>query len=142
MNWFFSILSIITGLLPIAQKIGSLWESSAGFGAILNEIAKSPALAQLEAIGAELWPAAEKTVQKVLAAIHLGYPTATKWIQTSLNAIQLTGYIHFGAPLAVDGLFGPKTFAAVVVLQAKLGLPATGAVAQAEYDAINKLTGH
>lgn len=138
---FATILTLVTGLLPLALQIGKLWESSAGFNAILNVVLSSPAIAQLEAVGAALWPAADKAVQQVLAAIHLGYPAATKWVQTALNAIQLTGYIHFGAPLVVDGIFGPKTFAAVVVLQAKLGLPATGAVTQAEYDAINKLIG-
>jgi hypothetical protein len=38
-------------------------------------------------------------------------------------------------------MFGPKTFAAVVVLQAKAGLPVTGAIAEAEYAVINKLIG-
>lgn len=135
------IVSLITGLIPVATQIGHLWQSSAGFGAIASAILKSTALKDLEAFGAAMWPNADAAIQKVLAAIHLGYPDATKWIQTSLNTIQATGYIKFGDSLLTDGKFGPKTFAAVVVLQAKLGLKATGAVADAEYAAINKLTG-
>jgi len=134
-----SIVSLVSGLIPIATQIGQLWQSSAGFGAIANAIMKSPALKSLEEFGASLFPSADKKIQAVLAAVHLGYPESTKWAQTSLNIIQTTGFITFGTPLVVDGMFGSKTFAAVVVLQAKLGLPVTGAIAEAEYTAINKL---
>jgi peptidoglycan hydrolase-like protein with peptidoglycan-binding domain len=134
-----AIVSLISGLIPIATEIGHLWENSAGFGAIATAIMKSPALKALEEFGASLFPSADKKIQAVLAAIHLGYPESTKWVQTSLNAIEKTGFIKFGDPLVVDGQFGPKTFAAVVVLQAKLGLHVTGAVAEVEYTAINKL---
>ena len=136
-----AIVSLVSGLIPIATQIGQLWESSAGFGAIATAIMKSPALKSLEDFGAALFPSAAKAIQPVLAAIHLGYPQSTTWAQTALNAIQATGFISFGTPLVVDGQFGPKTFAAVVVLQAKLGLPVTGAIAEAEYTAINKLIG-
>lgn len=134
-----SVISLITGLIPLAQKIGQIWESSGGFAAIAREIMGSPALKSLEEIGAQLFPLAAKEVQKVLAAIHLGYPTATKWLQQSLNALERAGVINFGDPLKEDGIFGPKTFAAVVVLQAKAGIKPTGAVADAEYAAINSL---
>jgi peptidoglycan hydrolase-like protein with peptidoglycan-binding domain len=136
-----AIVSLVSGLIPIATQIGQLWQSSAGFGAIATAILKSPALKSLEEFGASLFTSADKKIQAVLAAIHLGYPESTKWAQTALNTIQTTGYIAFGAPLIVDGMFGPKTFAAVVVLQAKAGLPVTGAIAEAEYAVINKLIG-
>jgi lysozyme family protein len=99
----------------------------------------SPALKSLEQFGAELFPSVDKGIQKVLAAIHLGYPQATKWIQTSLNTLQALHFISFGDPLVVDGVFGPKTFAAVVVLQAKAGLKTTGAVTEGEYAVINRV---
>jgi peptidoglycan hydrolase-like protein with peptidoglycan-binding domain len=134
-----AILSLVAGLIPIATKIGQLWQSSAGFSAIAQAIASSSAITELESVGAAIWPAADKAVQKVLAAIHLAAPQSTQWAQTSLNTIQAAGVISFGAPLVVDGVFGPKTFAAVVVLQAKVGLKPTGAVADAEYKAINAL---
>jgi len=141
LNWAMMLVSLFTGLLPVVKKIGEAWEASAGFGKIGEIIATVPpsTLKTLEQAGAALFPSADKAVQKILAAIHLGYPDSTKWLQTALNKIQGTGYIHFGDPLAVDGDFGPKTFAAVVTLQAKLGLKATGAVTAAEYEAINKL---
>ena len=136
------ILSLVTGLLPLATQIGQLWENSAGFAKIAATLLNSPALKSLEEVGAAMFPGVDKAIQTVLAALHLAYPQSTKWIQTSLNAIQSLGVIKFGDPLVVDGLFGPKTFAAVVVLQAHLGLKVTGAVTDLEYAAINKLLGH
>lgn len=136
-----SIISLITGIIPLATQIGKAWEASSGFGkiaGILNALSM-PAAKSLEEIGAEMFPKAAAAVQKVLAAIHLGYPTATKWIQTALNAGQSLGYISFGAPLVVDGIFGPKTMAAVEALQTKLGVSANGAVTEAEYAALNLL---
>ena len=140
-SWIMTLVSLLTGLIPLATKIGALWEGSAGFGKIADLLASaSPTLLKtLQQVGAAMFPSVDAQAQKVLAAIHLGYPEATKWVQASLNAIQATGYIHYGDPLVIDGDFGPKTFAAVVTLQAKLGLKATGAVTAAEYEAINKL---
>jgi peptidoglycan hydrolase-like protein with peptidoglycan-binding domain len=134
-----AIVSLFSTLLPIVSQVAQLWKTSAGFGAIAKVILTSPAAADLAAVGAAMFPAADKAIQAVLAAIHLGVPDATKWVQGGLNAAQNLGFIKFGPGLVVDGHFGPKTFAAVVVLQAKLKLPATGAVADAEYAALNLL---
>lgn len=139
MSWAIigSIVSLFATFLPLVPQITQLWKSSAGFPAIASVIMASPAAADLVAIGAALFPSADKPIQAVLAAIHLGVPEATKWAQNALNAAEKIGFINFGPALAVDGQFGPKTFAAVVVLQARLGVPATGAVAAAEYAALN-----
>lgn len=137
MNWQV-ILSAIMGIVELAPKIKALWDSSAGFGKIA-QLLTSPALRGLEQIGVELFPKADAAVQKVLAAIHLGYPDSTKWVQRALNAGQSLGFIDFGAPLVVDGIFGPKTKAAVAALQAKLGIKITSAVTEAEYAALNLL---
>jgi hypothetical protein len=134
-----NVVSLVAGLLPLVQKIAALWQNSAGFSAIASAILDSPALKDFEAAGVALFPAAEKKIQAVLAAIHIGVPDATKWVQTALNAAQTAGYIHFGDPLEVDGEWGLKTFAAVVVLQAKLGIKVTGAVTDLEYKALNLL---
>lgn len=134
-----AIITLITGLIPLATQIGQVWEQSGGFNkiaGILNALS-SPAAKSLEQIGAQMFPKAAAAVQKVLAAIHLGYPQATKWVQVALNAAQSVGYIHFGAPLVEDGIFGRKTMAAVAALQAKLGVKATSAVTEVEYAALN-----
>ena len=139
MSWTIiaSIISLFTTFVPLIPQITALWQSSAGFPAIAAVIAASPAAANLAAVGAAMFPSVDKSIQAVLAAIHLGVPDATKWAQTALNAAQKMGFINFGPALAVDGQFGPKTFAAVILLQAKLGIPATGAIAAAEYTALN-----
>jgi peptidoglycan hydrolase-like protein with peptidoglycan-binding domain len=139
MSWAIigAIVSLFSTFLPLIPQITHLWQTSAGFDAIAKVIASSPAAADLAAVGAALFPGAEKSIQAVLAAIHLGVPEATKWVQTALNAAQKIGFINFGPALVLDGKFGPKTFAAVVVLQSKLGVHVTGAVAGAEYAALN-----
>jgi peptidoglycan hydrolase-like protein with peptidoglycan-binding domain len=139
MNWAIigSVVSLFTTFLPLVSQITQLWKSSAGFSAIASVILKSPAAADLAAVGAQMFPSADKTIQAVLAAIHLGIPEATKWAQTALNAAEKLGFVNFGPALVVDGKFGPKTFAAVVLLQSKLGVPTTGAIATAEYAALN-----
>ena len=141
MNWAVigSVVSLFTTFLPLVSQITQLWKSSAGFPAIADVIMKSPAAVDLAAVGAQMFPAADKAIQSVLAAIHLGVPEATKWVQTALNTAEQLGFIGFGPALVVDGKFGPKTFAAVVLLQSKLGVPTTGAVASAEYTALNLL---
>lgn len=131
------IITVIAGLLPIVAQIAQLWQASAGFPAIAKVIASTPIAQSLETLGAELFPSAAKLIQPVLAAIHLGVPDATKWVQGGLNAAQTMGFIKFGPALVVDGEFGLKTFAAVVVLQARLKVPVTGAVADIEYAALN-----
>jgi peptidoglycan hydrolase-like protein with peptidoglycan-binding domain len=134
-----TIIAAITGLVSLASTIKGLWDSSAGFAAIGHAVSNSPAVKAIEELGASMFPAAAKEIQKVLAAIHLGYPDATKWVQKALNAGETLGFVSFGAPLVVDGIFGPKTMAAVRALQTKLRVPTTGAVADAEYAALNLL---
>ena len=136
-----TIIGAITSFLPIAQKIGALWQSSAGFAKIGEEVASAApsALKMIDEFAAQMWPAAEKKVQQVLGALHLWAPQSTRWVQQALNAAQAMGFIHFGDPLAEDGIFGNKTFAATVILQNKLGLKITGAVTDLEYKALNLL---
>jgi len=136
-----TIINALIGFLPVAQKVAKLWHDSAGFSAISEAVAgAAPAvLKTIDDWAAQMFPSVEAAARRVLGAIHMWAPQSTQWVQTSLNTIQSTGLIHFGDPLVVDGIFGNKTFAAVVVLQTKLGLKITGAVQQAEYDAINKL---
>ncbi len=134
-----TIISAITSFLPIAQKIAALWQNSAGFTKIADEVASAApsALKMIDEFASQMWPAVEKKAQQVLGALHLWAPQSTRWVQQALNAAQAMGVIHFGDPLAEDGIFGNKTFAAVVVLQNKLGLKITGAVTDLEYKALN-----
>jgi len=134
-----TIISAITSFMPIAQKIGVLWQSSAGFTKIAEQVvtAAPAAIKAIDEWAAQQFPAIEAGARRVLGALHMWVPESTKWVQRALNAAQIMGLIKFGDPLVEDGIFGNKTFAAVVVLQAKLGLKITGAVTDAEYKALN-----
>jgi len=137
-----TIIAAISSFLPLAGKIAALWQSSAGFTKIADEVATAApsALRMIEDFAGQMWPAVEKKVQQVLGALHLWAPDSTKWVQEALNAAQALGFIKFGPPLAVDGIWGNKTFAAVVALQTRLGVPVlTGAVTDLEYKALNAL---
>ena len=85
-----TIIGAITSFLPIAQKIGALWQSSAGFAKIGEEVASAApsALKMIDEFAAQMWPAAEKKVQQVLGALHLWAPQSTRWVQQALNAAQ------------------------------------------------------
>lgn len=132
------IISAVTGLIELAGQIKKLWDSSAGFAAIGKLVAASPEAHAIEELGAAMFPSAVKAVQKILVAIHLGYPDSTRWVQKALNAGQALGFFSFGMPLLVDGLFGPKTMAAVHALQVRLKIdPANSTVQEAEYAALN-----
>lgn len=132
------IIAAVTGLVGLAAQIKKLWDGSAGFVAIAKVVDASPAVHAIEALGAAVFPNAVKAVQKVLVAIHLGHPDSTRWVQQALNAGMALGFFSFGIPLVVDGAFGPKTMAAVHVLQVKLKIdPANSMVQEAEYAALN-----
>ena len=75
----------------------------------------------LETIGAQFFPKAASEIHIAAAAISAFDPSATKWIQGSINSIVVPS-----PNLVVDGQYGPKTRAAVEQLQAKLGLKVDG----------------
>ena len=64
---------------------------------------------------------------------------AAAWIQAALNVAETAGAVSFGAQLAVDGIWGPKSMAALKAFQTHLGIPATGMFADAETAALQAL---
>ena len=130
MNWT-AILGVISGLLPVFSQILSAWNSPAPtLPAISNIVASlSPAnIATLEAIGASIFPKLPQTLQAAAAALQVAHPSAISYVQGSLNVLQAAGLISFGAPLATDGVWGPKTTAAAEAAEAKAGITLTGAI--------------
>lgn len=75
----------------------------------------------LQTLGAELFPQASATLQKVGGVVAAFDPNTTKWLQGSLNSI-----LALSPPLVVDGMYGPKTTAAVQQVQKQLGLTVDG----------------
>jgi len=117
-------------LIPlIVQSIGTIKAiidvASDNEGIVTNIRQSVPGLASLlENVGGTLFPKVKAQLRIAAGAMAAFDPNITKWVQGSLNALLAdeTGYV----PLVVDGLYGPKTRAAVEQLQAKLGLTVDG----------------
>lgn len=141
MNWMSLLIGILPSLLQLAPQIIAAWNTPTNQGiakvtAVIQKTNLAPVLAQ---IGAAVFPKLAPELQAAAAALIHAHPNNTSYAQEALNLIQSTGYMKFGVPLVVDGLWGPKTMAAVEALQTKLGLPVNGFLADAEYQAIGGL---
>lgn len=80
-----------------------------------------PLVAILEDVGTQLFPKAASSLRLVGGVIAAFDPNVTKWVQGSLNTL-----LSPSPNLAVDGIYGPRTRAAVERLQEKLGLVVDG----------------
>jgi peptidoglycan hydrolase-like protein with peptidoglycan-binding domain len=80
-----------------------------------------PLMPVLEQAGAKLFPQAASTLHAVAGAIAAFDPNTTKWLQGALNAV-----VTPSPNLVVDGIYGPRTAAAVSALQKQLGLKVDG----------------
>lgn len=140
MNWI-DLLPSILSLVSEIPAIKAAWDASplGGFAAVVNVVQKSPVVGTLADIGSQLFPNLNPTLHAAAAALVVAHPNNTAWAQTSLNLLASTGYFSLVKPLVVDGIWGPKTMAAVEAVQAKLGLPVNGFIADAEYTAISSL---
>lgn len=140
MNWLSLIPSIIT-LIGEIPAIKSAFDSVAtgGIQAVAAVVQKSPLAGTLADIGGQLFPKLSPELHAAAAALVIAHPNNTSWLQSALNVLSSTGYITLAAPLVVDGIYGPKTTAALELIQQKLGLPVNGMMVDAEYNAIAAL---
>lgn len=140
MNWQF-IIALLPSIIQVAHDIIGAWESSANQGLQkVADVVKNTKIEQdLAALGAAAFPKLAPELQAAAAALAVAHPNNTSWIQSGLNVLKSTGYISFGADLAVDGIVGPKTIAAITALEQKAGLPVTAAITDQVYNAIQTL---
>lgn len=80
-----------------------------------------PLVPFLEQVGEALFPAAAPVLRLVGGVFAAFDPNVTKWLQGALNAL-----VNPSPNLVVDGIYGPKTRAAVEQLQKQLGLVVDG----------------
>lgn len=118
-----SILSYIQLAIQFGPAVKAIIDEATSNDDLITKLEKGvPVLGPLIAsLGAELFPNAAPTLQKVGAVVAAFDPNTTKWLQASLNAI-----LSLSPALVVDGIYGPKTMAAVQQLQTKLGLTVDG----------------
>ena len=141
MNWIALLASFVPALVQLIPQIVSAWTRSSGNGLakVTAVVQSTPIAATLADIGAKLFPTLTPELHAAAAALVHAHPDNTAYVQDTLNFISSTGYIKLPAPLVVDGSWGPKTKAAVEMLQTKLGVPATGFFVDAEYSALSVL---
>lgn len=127
------IFSIIQIAIQYGPTIKSIIDEAVTNDDILTKVeALGPEVGGLiGTLGSQLFPQASPTLQKVGGVIAAFDPNTTKWLQGSLNAL-----LSPSPNLTVDGKYGPKTTAAIIQLQTKLGLAPDGIAGQLTQAAI------
>lgn len=117
------VLAIIQLAAGLAPTVKSILDSATGNESIVTKIKEvsAPLAGLLETVGGTLFPKAAPALRIAAGAIASFDPDVTKWLQGSLNSL-----LDPSPNLVVDGLYGPKTRAAVELLQAKYGLRIDG----------------
>ncbi len=129
MDW----MTLIPVIVSAASTIKSIIDVANSNEEIITKIKDAvPQLARLLGeYGSKLFPKVSPELQVAAAAMAAFDPNITKWIQGSLNAL-----VDPSPALVVDGIYGPKTRAAVETVQAKLGLEVDGWAGQLTQAAI------
>lgn len=119
MNW----LSLIPMLMSGASAINSIVTIAQGNSDIVTKIREVlPHLAEpLESLGGLLFPAVKPELRIAAVAMTQYDLDLNKWLQAGLNA-----FVTPSPNLVVDGIYGPKTGAAVASLQKQLGMTVDG----------------
>ena len=115
-----SILQLAAGLAPTVKSILDAATGNESIVAKIKDIS-APLAGILETVGETLFPKAAPALRIAAGAMAAFDPDVTKWLQGSLNAL-----LDPSPGLVVDGLYGPKTRAAVEQLQTKFGLRVDG----------------
>lgn len=117
-------LAILQLALQYGPMIKSIIDEASTNDDIITKVRTivSPVLiTALETQGAAAFPKAAPAIHILGGVIASFDPNVTKWLQKELNTI-----LALTTPLVVDGIYGPKTTAAVEQLQVKLGLKVDG----------------
>lgn len=117
------VLAIVQLAASLAPTVKSILDAATGNESIVTKIKdiSAPLAGILETVGETLFPKAAPALRVAAGAMAAFDPDVTKWLQGSLNAL-----VDPSPNLVVDGLYGPKTRAAVELLQAKYGLRIDG----------------
>ena len=129
-----NILTIVQEVVAFAPAVKAIIDEAESNDSLLQKIESlSPTLGSIiSSLGAELFPQASATLQKVGGVIAAFDPNTTKWLQASLNSV-----LSLNPPLAVDGQYGPLTKAAVQQFQTTYKLTVDGIAGTITQAALN-----
>lgn len=119
MDW----LALIPTLMSAASAVNTIITIAQGNSDVVTKVRETlPHLAgPLEAIGGLLFPAVKPELRIAAVAMTQYDTDLNKWVQAGLNA-----FVTPSPNLVVDGIYGPKTKAAVEALQKQLGMTVDG----------------
>ncbi len=119
MDWF-TIIPLVIRYGPIVKDIIDEAMSNDDIVTKIQKLA-GPLAPLLEQMGGQLFPAAAPALHIAAGAMAAFDPNVTKWVQGTLNVV-----VSPSPNLTVDGIYGPKTKAAVEAFQKQLGLDVDG----------------
>lgn len=129
-------LAILQAVVKYGAEIKAVIDVASTNHDVVTKIKEmsAPLASVFSTIGAQFFPKVAKEFH-VAAVVGAAFdPNVTKWIQGATNNL-----LDPSPGLAVDGLYGPRTRAAVELLQTKLGLTVDGWAGQITQAAIAKL---
>lgn len=131
----FELINLAMRYGPMVVDIVNQASSNDDIVTKLQHLSK-PLADVLENVGGELFPQAKPQLHIAAGAIAAFNVDYTKWLQATLNAV-----MDPSPNLKVDGLYGPRTKAAVTQFQTQLGLTADGWAGKLTQAALEKALG-
>lgn len=115
-----TILQLALKYAPLIKETIDVSSSNSDLTAKIKQVA-APLVPFLEQMGAKMFPKAAQALHLVGAVVSSFDPNLTKWLQGGLNKI-----VSPSPNLVVDGIYGPRTTAAVEAAQKQLNLTIDG----------------
>jgi peptidoglycan hydrolase-like protein with peptidoglycan-binding domain len=132
-----NMLALIPLFLQYGTIIESAWQASTSnedFIARLKTAVPGDVLTVALQIAQSFFPGMQGTNQTLAGVLGVFNPTLIKYAQTACNLI-----LNLSPPLVVDGIYGPKTEAAIKSLQQNLGVSVDGLFGKVTEAAVKKL---
>lgn len=140
-NWFALVPLLIQYGPQIQQAAQSIWATATSNEDFMVKFEK--ALPQAAAVANQVakvfFPNSAPAVGQVAATVLTWNKQFVTYVQKACNLAAEKGLITLAAPLAVDGIYGPATHAAVKQLQEHLGLNPDGIFGKLTQAAVAKL---
>lgn len=132
MNWL-ALIALAEKYGPTLQWIWKAASSNDDFNSKIETVLPQIATYAVE-IATQFFPDTAAAVQKVAGSVLTLNTQFVRYAQQACNVV-----LKLDPPLEVDGMYGPKTRAAVKQLQTQLGLMADGIFGKVTEAAVQKL---